>query len=257
MHCNSYAMHESIGVRASEQGRPGNLIDRLDSPTKNLVEKMFIFTLCFAFHDTFLNCAAVTACLFSAGVLIAVLNTLQHPNFFRCPFTIFPLRSSLTARASCQTALSRYQGHRYTFSIKSFPAFQPNFPTLWYTVTPSIELEPLQPCIRIRIVRKNQLLRGTSRRLKPNNQLITPTQRPTNTERRRRKKKKKKVDRDKGRTDRTRGRNGGRSSVAQGKAPRGSDHPPLRRVWREWRVALYGVRGCYQVCECLGGSFGE
>jgi hypothetical protein len=70
VHCSSYAMHESIGVRASEQGRPGNLIDRLDSPTKNLVEKMFIFTLYFAFHDRTsvkLNCAAVTACLFSAG----------------------------------------------------------------------------------------------------------------------------------------------------------------------------------------------
>lgn len=44
MRCGgSYVMHKSVGVRASEQGRPGNLIDRLDSRTKNLVENVYIY----------------------------------------------------------------------------------------------------------------------------------------------------------------------------------------------------------------------
>jgi hypothetical protein len=88
--CSFYAMHESVGVRASEQGRPGNLIDLLDSPTKNLVEKMFIFTTMLRFPELELNCAAVTALLIQRwGVDCGVLNTLQHPNFLSLSLFIF------------------------------------------------------------------------------------------------------------------------------------------------------------------------
>jgi hypothetical protein len=86
--CSFYAMHESVGVRASEQGRPGNLIDWLDSPTKNLVEKMFIFTTMLRFPELELNCAAVTALLIQRwGVDCGVW--LQHPNFLSLSLSLF------------------------------------------------------------------------------------------------------------------------------------------------------------------------
>jgi len=92
-------------VRASEQGRPGNLIDLLDSPTKNLVEKCAFLFMSFAFHDIFHelqpNCAAVTAssCLFSLGY---GYSTLLFAIFPEIPENarLLPVRLKPVSRAS-------------------------------------------------------------------------------------------------------------------------------------------------------------